>query len=165
MVCPYHRLTRADTVLTGRNASILRQSPWKYGEYSLRVFPYLNTFLLRKNCFAPASDGFSSDFWLSSRRRADARQGKKSKKRRKGALAGAFALVNQWYRRRNYFFAFFKALAPPTISAISVVMAAWRTRLSFRLSSLIRSPVASVAVLMAVMRDACSLTLASSKTE
>jgi hypothetical protein len=51
----------------------------------------------RQNCFAPASDGFPSDFWFSSRRRAGARQGEKDKKRRKGALAGVFALVNRWY--------------------------------------------------------------------
>lgn len=50
----------------------------------------------RQNCFAPASDGFPSDFWLLIRRRADARQGEKGKKRRKGALAGVFALVNRW---------------------------------------------------------------------
>jgi len=50
-----------------------------------------------QKCFAPASDGFPSDFWFSSRRRAGARQGEKDKKRRKGALAGVFALVNRWY--------------------------------------------------------------------
>ena len=62
--------------------------------------------------YAPASDGFSSDFWLLRRRRAesayirrccratflwseaDARQGEKGKKRRKDALSGVFALVN-----------------------------------------------------------------------
>ena len=55
----------------------------------------------RQNCFAPASDGFSSDFWFSSRRRADARQGEKDKKRRKGALAGVFALVNRWFLHRS----------------------------------------------------------------
>ena len=49
-----------------------------------------------QNCFAPASDGFPRDFWLLSRRRADARQGEKDKKRRKDALAGVFALVNRW---------------------------------------------------------------------
>ena len=53
----------------------------------------------RQNCFAPASDGFPSDFWLLSRRRAGARQGEKGKKRRKGALAGVFAIVNRWYLR------------------------------------------------------------------
>ena len=51
----------------------------------------------RQNCFAPASDGFPSDFWLLSRRWAGARQGEKGKKRRKGALASVFALVNRWY--------------------------------------------------------------------
>ena len=55
----------------------------------------------RQNCFAPASDGFSNDFWFSSRRRADARQGEKDKKRRKGALAGVFALVNRWFLHRS----------------------------------------------------------------
>ena len=50
----------------------------------------------RQNCLAPASDGFSSDFWLLSRRWAGAHQGEKDKKRRKGALAGVFALVNRW---------------------------------------------------------------------
>ncbi len=35
-------------VLTGRNAPILRQAPWKYGKYSLRVFPCLDTFLRDK---------------------------------------------------------------------------------------------------------------------
>ena len=51
----------------------------------------------RQNCLAPASDGFSSDFWLLSRRWAGAHQGEKDKKRRKGALAGVFALVKRWY--------------------------------------------------------------------
>ena len=55
----------------------------------------------RKNCFAPASDGFPSDFRLLSRRRAGARQGEKDKKRRKGALAGVFALVNRWYKGKK----------------------------------------------------------------
>jgi hypothetical protein len=52
----------------------------------------------RQNCFPPASDGFPNDFWLLIRRRAGARQGEKCKKRRKGALAGVFALVNRWYK-------------------------------------------------------------------
>ena len=52
---------------------------------------------VRQNCFAPASDGFPRDFWLSSHRRAGARQGEKDKKHRKGALAGVFAFVNRWY--------------------------------------------------------------------
>ena len=52
----------------------------------------------RQNCFAPASDGFPSDFWLLSRRRAGARQGEKDKKRRKGALTGVSTLINRWYQ-------------------------------------------------------------------
>ena len=109
-----HRLTRADTVLTGRNAPILRQTPWQYGKYYLRAFSCLDTFLLRQNCCAPASDVFSSDFWLLRCRRAesaysrrccratflwseaDARQDEKDKKRRKDTLSGVFALVNRW---------------------------------------------------------------------
>ena len=90
----YHQLTRADTVLTGRNAPILRQAPWQYGKYSLRVFSCLDTFLLRQNCSAPVSDGFSRDFWFLRRRRARARQGEKGKKRRKAAVTGVSALVN-----------------------------------------------------------------------
>ena len=97
MIYFYHRLTRADTVLTGRNAPILRHAPWKYGKYSLRGFPCPDTFLLRQNCFAPAGDAFSSDFWLSSRRRAGACQGEKGKKRRKDTPEGVFALVYRWY--------------------------------------------------------------------
>ena len=111
---PYHRLTRADTVLTGRNAPILRQTPWQYGKYYLRAFSCLDTFLLRQNCYAPASDVFSSDFWLLRCRRAesaysrrccratflwseaDARQDEKDKKHRKDTLSGVFALVNRW---------------------------------------------------------------------
>ena len=111
---PYHRLTRADTVLTGRNAPILRQTPWQYGKYYLRAFSCLDTFLLRQNCCAPASDVFSSDFWLLRCRRAEsaysrrccratflwseagARQDEKDKKRRKDTLSGVFALVNRW---------------------------------------------------------------------
>ena len=50
----------------------------------------------RQNCFAPACDGFPSDFWILSCRRSGARQGEKDKNRRKGALAGVFALVNRW---------------------------------------------------------------------
>ena len=55
----------------------------------------------RQNCFAPVSEGFPRDFWLLSRRRADARQGEKDKKRRKGALAGVFALVNRWLKQKS----------------------------------------------------------------
>ena len=97
----YHRLTREYKVLTGRNAPILRQDAWKYEQYFLRAFPCLSTFLLRQNCFAPAADAFSSDFWFLSRRRANARQGEKDKKRRTGAAAGLFALVNRWYSLLN----------------------------------------------------------------
>ena len=50
LVFYYHRSTRADTVLTGRNAPILRQVPWQYGKYSLRVFSCLDVFLHRQNC-------------------------------------------------------------------------------------------------------------------
>ena len=110
----YHRLTRADTVLTGRNAPILRQTPWQYGKYYLRAFSCLDTFPLRQNCCAPASDVFSSDFWFLRCRRAEsaysrrccratflwseagARQDEKDKKRRKDTLSGVFALVNRW---------------------------------------------------------------------
>ena len=82
----YHRWTRASTVLSGKNAPILRQVPWPYGKYALRAFPCLTGFLLRQNCKAPASDGFSSDFWLLRCRRAGARQGEKdrSEERRVG---------------------------------------------------------------------------------
>ena len=73
----------------------------QHGKYSLRVFSCLDTFLLRQNCSAPASDVFSSDFWFLRRRRADARQGKKGKKRRKDALSGVFALVNRWYLNKK----------------------------------------------------------------
>ncbi len=53
----YHRLTRADMVLTGRNAPIPRQAPWKYSKYSLRVFPCLDTFLRGKTAsHLPAMD-------------------------------------------------------------------------------------------------------------
>ena len=92
----YHRWTRASTVLSGKNAPILRQVPWPYGKYALRAFPCLTEFLLRQNCKAPASDGFSSDFWLLRCRRAGARQGEKDKKRRKDTLSGVLALVHRW---------------------------------------------------------------------
>jgi len=36
--------------------------PWTYGKYALRAFPCLTGFLLRQNCKAPASDGFSVIF-------------------------------------------------------------------------------------------------------
>ena len=54
----------------------------------------------------PASDVFSSDFWLLRRRLAGASQGEKGKKHRKDALSGVVALVNRWYnfywtRRKN----------------------------------------------------------------
>ena len=53
----YHRLTRVDMVLTGRNAPIPRQAPWKYDKYSLRVFPCLDTFLRGKTAsHLPAMD-------------------------------------------------------------------------------------------------------------
>ena len=44
-------------VLTGRNAPIPRQAPWKYSKYPLRVFPCLDTFLRGKTAFhLPAMD-------------------------------------------------------------------------------------------------------------
>ena len=43
---------------------------------------------------APDSFGFSSDFCFLRRRRADARQDEKGKKRRKDTLSGVRALVN-----------------------------------------------------------------------
>ena len=46
---------------------------------------------------APASDGFSRDFWFLRCRLAGASQGEKGKKRRKDTLSGVFALVNRWY--------------------------------------------------------------------
>ena len=49
---------------------------------------------------APDRDGFSSDFCFLRRRWAGAHQGEKSKKRRKGALSGVFALVERWYARQ-----------------------------------------------------------------
>ena len=48
---------------------------------------------------APDRNGFSSDFCFLRRRWAGAHQGEKSKKRRKDALSGVFALVNRWYER------------------------------------------------------------------
>ena len=76
----YHRLTRTHTVLTGRKTPMRLQSPCQYTKYCLRAFHCLNVFLLRQNCCAPGSDGFSCDFWFLRRRRADARQGEKDKK-------------------------------------------------------------------------------------
>ena len=46
---------------------------------------------------APDRNGFSSDFCFLRRRWAGAHQGEKSKKRRKDALSGVFALVKRWY--------------------------------------------------------------------
>ena len=81
----------------GQKCAHTASSPLTIRQYSLRAFPCLDTFLLRQNCFAPASDEFSSDFWFLRRRRADARQGEKGKKQRKDTLAGVFALVDRWY--------------------------------------------------------------------
>jgi len=50
-----------------------------------------------QKCAAPASDGFSCDFWFLRRRLAGASQGEKGKKRRKDMLAGVFALAKRWY--------------------------------------------------------------------
>ena len=83
----------------GQKCPYTASSPLRIRQYSLRVFPCLVTFLLRQNCKAPASDEFTSDFWLLRRRRAGARQDEKGKKRRKDTLAGVFALVNRWYNR------------------------------------------------------------------
>ncbi len=57
----------------GQKGAHTASSPLEIRKYSLRAFPCPDTFLLRQNCFAPAVDEFSSDFWLLSRRRADAR--------------------------------------------------------------------------------------------
>ncbi len=51
---------------------------------------------------------------------------------------------------------YFKASAPPTISAISLVMAAWRARLRVRVRPEIILPALSVALDMEVMRAPCS---------
>ena len=48
---------------------------------------------------APDSDGVLCDFWFLRRRRADARQGEKNKKRRKCTLSGVCVPVNRWYRQ------------------------------------------------------------------
>ena len=48
---------------------------------------------------APDRNGFSSDFCFLRRRWAGAHQGEKSKKRRKDALSGVFALVERWYNQ------------------------------------------------------------------
>ena len=84
----------------GRKCAHTSSSPLTIRQYSLRVFSRLNTFPLRQNCFAPDSDGFSSDFCFLRCRRAGARQGEKGKKRRKGALSGVSALIKRWYPHR-----------------------------------------------------------------
>lgn len=54
------------------------------------------------------------------------------------------------------------AAAPETISMISRVIAAWRTRFMFSVSEDIRSPALFVAASMAVMRAPCSEAIDSS---
>ena len=54
--------------MTGIKTSIHPQRPCQYTKYSPRPFRRLAAFLPRQNCFAPDSDGFSSDFWLLRRR-------------------------------------------------------------------------------------------------
>ena len=49
-------------VLTGRNASILRQFPWKYDNYSLRTFPCLDTFLRDKTASHLSAKDFREIF-------------------------------------------------------------------------------------------------------
>ena len=90
----YHQLTRTHTVLTGRKTPMPPQSPCQYTKYCLRAFHCLNAFLLRQNCLHLTALDFSSDFCFLRRRRADARQGEKGKKRRKDMLSGVCALVN-----------------------------------------------------------------------
>ena len=90
----YHRLTRADTVLTGRNAPVLRQNPWQYGKVFPAGLSLSGHISAPAKLPAPDSDGCSSDFWLLSSRWADARQDEKGKKRRKDTLSGVRALVN-----------------------------------------------------------------------
>ena len=85
-----------------RKCAHTSSSPLTIRQYSLRVFSRLNTFPLRQNCFAPDSDGFSSDFCFLRCRRAGARQGEKGKKRRKGALSGVSALIKRWYPKGLY---------------------------------------------------------------
>ena len=62
-------------------ARLTLQSPCQYTKYCLRAFRCLNAFLLRQNCCAPDSFGFSSDFWLWRRRCVVTHQGEKDKKR------------------------------------------------------------------------------------
>lgn len=56
----------------------------------------------------------------------------------------------------------FNASAPPTISSISLVMAAWRALLYESLSSLSKSCALSVALCIAVIRAPCSEAVESS---
>ena len=82
----YPRLTRTHTVLTGGNTPMPLQSPCQYTKYCLRAFHCLIAFPLRQNCFAPDSEGFSSDFCFLRRRCVVTHQGEKGKKRRKDSL-------------------------------------------------------------------------------
>ncbi len=89
----YPRLTRADTVLTGRNTRPYRVNRDNTAVFSLGVTLCLSAFGLRQNCLAPVGDEFSSDFcfWgLGGLRRQSRR---KDKKRRKGTLSGVLLLL------------------------------------------------------------------------
>ena len=100
--------------LAGQKYAPTASSPLTIQKYALRLFSCLAAFLLRKNCKAPASDGFSSDFVFEMQagcvgifppmpssdvplERDGARQDEKDKKRRKDTLSGVIALVRPWY--------------------------------------------------------------------
>lgn len=75
----------------GQKFAHTASSPSTIRQVWSRGFPWLNKFLLRQNCKAPASDGFSSVFlrcrWVSAHH---------GEKQRKDALPDIFALVHRW---------------------------------------------------------------------
>lgn len=75
----------------GQKFAHTASSPSTIRQVWSRGFPWLNKFLLRQNCKAPASDGFPSVFlrcrWVSAHH---------GEKQRKDALPDIFALVHRW---------------------------------------------------------------------
>ena len=82
----------------------------------------LRAFLLRQNCFASDSLGFSRDFCSFGRMRAVARQGEKGKKHRKDWLSDVCALVNRRFPLR------IQNIPSPMEAGCCFFIRVWRSR-------------------------------------
>ena len=85
----------------GRKCPHTASKPLRIHKVFSAAFPCLRAFLLRQNCFASDSLGFSRDFCSFGRRRAVARQGEKGQKHRKAGCPTCVLLLIDATIRKN----------------------------------------------------------------